>query len=214
MTKPAAPVFDEAFRAQLTELFRWRRDIRHFRQQPVPESLLNDLLEIASLTPSVGLSEPWRFVTVDDPQRRAAVRASFEACNARAMAGQGERAAPYARLKLAGLDQAPCHLAVFVVSEPQQGGGLGRATMPQTTAYSAVMAVHTLWLAARAAGLGLGWVSILDPVGVAVALDVPAEWNLIGYFCLGYPEAEDAIPELERLGWEFRRPAGCSVVRR
>lgn len=214
MTKPAAPVFDEAFRAQLTELFRWRRDIRHFRQQPVPESLLNDLLEIASLTPSVGLSEPWRFVTVDDPQRRAAVRASFEACNARAMAGQGERAAPYARLKLAGLDQAPCHLAVFVVSEPQQGGGLGRATMPQTTAYSAVMAVHTLWLAARAAGLGLGWVSILDPVGVAVALDVPAEWNLIGYFCLGYPDAEDAIPELERLGWEFRRPAGCSVVRR
>ena len=214
MTKPAAPVFDEAFCAQLTELFRWRRDIRHFRQQPVPASLLNDLLEIASLTPSVGLSEPWRFVTVDDPQRRAAVRASFETCNARALAGQGERAAPYARLKLAGLDQAPCHLAVFVVSEPQQGGGLGRATMPQTTAYSAVMAVHTLWLAARAAGLGLGWVSILDPVAVAVALDVPAEWSLIGYFCLGYPEAEDAIPELERLGWEFRRPAGCSVVRR
>ena len=214
MTKPAAPVFDEAFRAQLTELFRWRRDIRHFRQQPVPASLLNDLLEIASLTPSVGLSEPWRFVTVDDPQRRAAVRASFETCNARALAGQGERGVPYARLKLAGLDQAPCHLAVFVVSEPQQGGGLGRATMPQTTAYSAVMAVHTLWLAARAAGLGLGWVSILDPVAVAVALDVPAEWSLIGYFCLGYPEAEDDTPELERLGWEFRRPAGCSVVRR
>jgi 5,6-dimethylbenzimidazole synthase len=164
--------------------------------------------------PAGGLSEPWRFVTVDDPSRRAAVRVSFEACNARALAAQGNRAASYARLKLAGLDEAPCHLAVFVVPDPEQGGGLGRATMPQTTTYSAVMAVHTLWLAARAAGLGLGWVSILDPAAVADALEVPAEWSLIGYFCLGYPEAEEATPELERLGWEFRRPAGSTVIRR
>src|ERR1700709_2767247 len=112
MTKPVGPVFDELFRAQLEELFRWRRDIRHFRPDPVPAKLLDKLLGIASLTPSVGLSEPWRFVTIDDPRRRAAVRASFEACNAHALAGQGGRTAPYARLKLAGLDQAPCHLAV------------------------------------------------------------------------------------------------------
>jgi 5,6-dimethylbenzimidazole synthase len=215
MTKPAGPVFDESFRAQLAELFKWRRDIRHFRPEPLPKNLLNELLDIASLTPSVGLSEPWRFVTIDDPQRRAAVRTSFEACNASALAAQStDRAAPYARLKLAGLDQAPCHLAVFVVRDPEQGGGLGRATMPETTAYSAVMAVHTLWLAARAAGLGLGWVSILDPVAVAAALDVPAEWSLIGYFCLGYPQAGNETPELERLGWEFRRPAGSTVIRR
>jgi 5,6-dimethylbenzimidazole synthase len=214
MTKPVGPVFDESFRAQLRELFQWRRDIRHFRREPVPAILLEELLEIAGLTPSVGLSEPWRFVTVDDPSRRAAVRVNFEACNARALAAQGNRAASYARLKLAGLDEAPCHLAVFVVPDPEQGGGLGRATMPQTTTYSAVMAVHTLWLAARAAGLGLGWVSILDPAAVADALEVPAEWSLIGYFCLGYPEAEEATPELERLGWEFRRPAGSTVIRR
>ena len=86
--------------------------------------------------------------------------------------------------------------------------------MPETAAYSAVMAVHTLWLAARAAGLGLGWVSILDPAAVAAALDVPASWTFIGYLCLGYPQAEGDTPELERAGWERRRPAGVGLVRR
>jgi len=78
--------------------------------------------------------------------------------------------------------------------------------MPETTAYSAVMAVHTLWLAARAQGLGLGWVSILDPAAVAAALEVPEAWTFIGYFCLGTPQAEADVPELERAGWERRAP--------
>ena len=209
------PVFDDAFRAQLLNLFKWRRDVRRFRPDPVPASLVNRLLDIASLAPSVGLSEPWRVVTVDDPARRAAVRASFEACNAQALATQAAgHAAAYARLKLAGLDEAPCHFAVFAEPDPAQGRGLGRATMPETTAYSAVMAMHTLWLSARTFGLGLGWVSILDPAIVATALDVSPGWTLIGYFCLGYPQAEDVLPELERLGWEHRRPAGSTVVRR
>lgn len=209
------PVFDDAFRAQLLQLFRWRRDVRRFRAEPVPACLLERLLDVASLAPSVGLSEPWRMVTVDDPARRAAVRAGFEACNAHALAAQAPgQAAAYARLKLAGLDEAPCQFAVFAEPEPGQGRGLGRATMPETTAYSAVMAVHTLWLAARALGLGLGWVSILDPAAVAAALDVPPGWTLIGYFCLGYPQTEDEAPELERLGWERRRPAGSAIVRR
>ena len=163
-----------------------------------------ELLEVACLAPSVGLSQPWRFVTVDDAGRRAAVRASFVACNARALAAQ-QRAGHYARLKLAGLDEAPCHLAVFAEREPEQGGGLGRQTMPETTAYSAVLAIHTLWLAARAAGLGLGWVSILDPEEVSRALDVPASWTLVAYLCLGVPASEDGTPELEREGWEWRR---------
>ena len=214
------PVFDDAFRAQLLELFRWRRDVRRFRSEPVPPSLLDRLLNVASLAPSVGLSEPWRMVTVDDPARRAAVRASFEACNAQALAahtlaGQAAgRANDYARLKLAGLDEAPCQFAVFAEPDPGQGHGLGRGTMPETTTYSAVMAVHTLWLAARAFGLGLGWVSILDPAAVAAALDVSRRWTLVGYFCLGYPQAEDESPELERLGWERRQPAGSAVIRR
>ncbi len=122
----------------------------------------------------MGLSEPWRFVRVADPARRAAVRASFLACNAEALARQARDRAPgYARLKLEGLDEAPVHLAVFSDPGTAQGHGLGRLTMPETVAYSAVMAVHTLWLAARAEGIGMGWVSILDPAAVTAALDVP-----------------------------------------
>jgi 5,6-dimethylbenzimidazole synthase len=212
---PSVPVFDEAFRAQLKELFKWRRDVRHFRREPLPAGLLDELLDVATLAPSVGLSEPWRFVTVDDPARREAVRATFEVCNAQALARQGgERAVLYARLKLAGFNEAPCHLAVFAEPNPEQGYGLGRGTMPETTAYSAVMAVHTLWLAARAAGLGLGWVSILDPVAVKSILDVPSGWTFIGYFCVGFPEFESDTPELEHAGWEHRRSAKACLIRR
>lgn len=209
----AGPTFDLAFRVQLHDLFRWRRDVRRFRRDPLPDGLLDNLFSIANLAPSVGLSQPWRFVTVDDPARRAAVRASFAASNASALADQSAgRTAAYAGLKLAGLDDAPCQFAVFAVADPAQGGGLGRRTMPETLAYSVVMAVHTLWLAARAAGLGLGWVSILDPAHVHAVLDVPADWTFIGYFCLGYPAAENAAPELERAGWERRHDA--AVLRR
>ncbi|HTI03503.1 MAG TPA: 5,6-dimethylbenzimidazole synthase [Acidisoma sp.] len=203
------PIFDDAFRSRLLDLFRWRRDVRHFKPDPVAPSLLDRLLETACLAPSVGLSQPWRFVTVNDAGRRALVRANFEHCNADALASQsGDHAAHYARLKLAGLDQAPCHLAVFAESDPEQGHGLGRRTMPETTAYSAVMAVYTIWLAARAEGLGLGWVSILDPAVIAETLNVPRDWTFIGYFCLGFPREETEIPELERMGWEHRRGAG------
>ncbi len=209
------PTFSEPFRAELLDLFRWRRDVRHFRPDPVPAELLDGLLEVAASAPSVGLSQPWRFVTVDDPARRAAVRASFTTCNAQALAEQNdERAGLYARLKLAGLDAAPCQLAVFVEGTPAQGHGLGRSTMPETTAYSAVMAIHTLWLAASASGLGLGWVSILDPHAVAAALDVPQAWLLVGYLCLGFPQSEHETPELQRTGWEHRRSARFQRLRR
>lgn len=209
---PPCPDFNAPFRARLLDLFRWRRDVRHFKPDAVDPALLDRLLETACLAPSVGLSQPWRFVTVADAARRAWVRANFERCNAEALASQsGEHAAHYARLKLAGLDQAPCHIAVFAEPDPEQGHGLGRRTMPETTAYSAVMAVYTIWLAARAEGLGLGWVSILDPEAMAKALDVPSDWTFIGYFCLGYPREENESPELERLGWEHRR--GAAPVR-
>ncbi len=191
----------------MIELFRWRRDVRHFRRDPLPAGALEELLATAALAPSVGLSEPWRFVAVDDPARRAAIRANFLASNADALAQQsGERAQLYASLKLAALDDAPCQLALFIEPDPDQGHGLGRATMPETLAYSAVLAAHTLWLAATAAGYGLGWVSILDPAGVATVLDVPESWRLTGYFCLGYPDTASETPELERVGWEHRHP--------
>ncbi|HLZ66299.1 MAG TPA: 5,6-dimethylbenzimidazole synthase [Aliidongia sp.] len=200
------PIFDEAFQARLVDLIAWRRDVRAFRTDPVPPGTFERLVSLACLAPSVGLSQPWRFVRVADPARRAAVRASFERCNAAALAAQaGERAQLYARLKLAGFDQAPEQFAVFADRGTGQGHGLGRHTMPEMADYSTVAAVYTVWLAARAEGLGLGWVSILDPAAVTTALDVPADWRFIGYFCLGYPEQEDDVPALERAAWERRR---------
>ncbi|MGA0593858.1 5,6-dimethylbenzimidazole synthase [Enterovirga sp. CN4-39] len=207
--------FGTDFRDGLAQLIAWRRDVRRFKTDPLPDGTLERLIQLACLAPSVGLSEPWRFVVVEEPGRRAAVRASFERCNADALQSQSEdRAALYARLKLAGFDEAPCQFAVFVDPDPPQGHGLGRRTMPATLAYSAVMAVHTIWLAARAEGIGLGWISILDPAEVAAALDVPPSWNLIGYFCLGYPAAQELVPELEREGWERRRDPDAVIIRR
>jgi 5,6-dimethylbenzimidazole synthase len=209
------PAFDEAFCAHLRELLTWRRDVRRFRREKLPPGAVERLIELASLAPSVGLSQPWRFVAVEDPLCRAAVRQNFVAANAAALAAQEpERAAQYARLKLAGLDNAPCQLAAFVDRATEQGHGLGRRTMPEMIEYSAVAAVHTLWLAARAEGIGMGWVSILDPREIGAILDVPPAWKLIGYFCLGYPEEEGAAPVLETAGWEARRPPGSFLIRR
>ena len=209
------PEFDDEFRAHLVELLTWRRDVRRFRSEQLPDGLIEELLRIAALAPSVGLSQPWRFVMVERPARRAAVRANFERANAAALAAyDGSEAEQYARLKLAGLDEAPIHLAVFADRGTAQGRGLGRRTMPEMIEYSAVTAIHTLWLAARAHGVGLGWVSILDPLDVARALDVPADWTLVGYLCLGYPEQADDTPTLERSGWERRRETEKFLLRR
>jgi 5,6-dimethylbenzimidazole synthase len=214
---PVAPSrdFDQAFRTRLRDLLIWRRDVRRFRREALPDGTLETLIELACLAPSVGLSQPWRFVIVDDPATRAAVRQNFAACNAQALAAQaGDRAELYARLKLAGLEEAPAHFAVFADRATTQGHGLGRRTMPEMIEYSTVTAVHTIWLAARAEGIGMGWVSILDPQAVAAILNVPIEWKLIGYFCLGYPQADDCTPELERSGWEQRRLPSSAVIRR
>jgi 5,6-dimethylbenzimidazole synthase len=209
------PTFDADFRARLRDLLVWRRDVRRFRRDALPAELVARLIETAALAPSVGLSQPWRFVLVETAERRAAIRAAFARCNAAALAAQApERQRLYAQLKLAGLDDAPCQLAVFADTATGQGRGLGRLTMPETGEYSAVMAVHTLWLAARAEGIGMGWVSILDPEAIAAILDVPRDWRFIGYFCLGYPAEPDDIPALERAGWEHRRPAESFVIRR
>ena len=161
--REGAPEFDDEFRQRLYDLLRWRRDVRRFKRAPLSAGTIERLIGIACLSPSVGLSEPWRFVIVEDEARRALIRQCFEACNKDALEMQTpDRAALYARLKLAGLDDAPCQLAVFSDRSTAQGAGLGRLTMPETLDYSVVNAVHTLWLAARAEGIGLGWVSILD----------------------------------------------------
>lgn len=172
-------------------------------------------LTLAHAAPSVGAAQPWRFVTVDDPARRARIHGIFEAENAQALKGyDGERAALYATLKLEGLTSAPVHLAVFSDPAPAEGHGLGRRTMPEMLPYSTICAIHTLWLAARAEGVGLGWVSILDPATVGAALDIPAEWTLIAYLCLGRPMEESFAPALERAGWQERRPLDAVILKR
>ena len=211
----AAPVFDAAFRDRLRELFAWRRDVRRFRGEPLAPGVLDRLLDLACLAPSVGNSQPWRFVTVASPERRAAVRADFARCNAEALVGyRGVRAAKYATLKLAGLDDAPVQIAAFADGATVSGHGLGRRTMPETLAYSVVTAVHTLWLAARAEGVGVGWVSIVDPARIAAILETPASWSLVAYLCIGYAEEEHADPELERHGWQGRDSACRKVLAR
>ena len=202
---PDAPAFDAAFQADFAMLLAWRRDVRRFRRDEVPEALVQSLLDLTPLPPSVGNCQPTRWVRVEDAGRRAAVAANIETANAAALASyDGERAHTYARLKLAGLRDAPVHLAVFCDEETPLGHGLGARTMPQTRRYSAVCALHTLWLAARAHGLGVGWVSILAPETIPGILDVPADWSFIAYLCIGWPQEEHTTPELEREGWQAR----------
>lgn len=209
------PVFAPEFADRFRDLVLWRRDVRRFRTDALPEGAVERLIELACHAPSVGNCQPWRFVFVDAPERRHLVRGAFERANERALAGyEGERRALYATLKLEGLDCAPVQLAVFADEATDDGAGLGRQTMPETLHYSVVGAVHTLWLAARAEGIGVGWVSILDPGDVTRALEIPGSWKLIAYLCLGWPVEEHLDPELERAGWQGRAESAGLVVRR
>ncbi|MBI2685776.1 MAG: 5,6-dimethylbenzimidazole synthase [Acidobacteria bacterium] len=210
-----APLFDDQFRATLADLLIWRRDVRRFRPDPLPPGLIHELLALACLAPSVGFSQPWRWVTVDASDRRQAIIQNFQQANRQALADfEGTRAALYARLKLAGLVEAPVHLAVFVDPATDVGQGLGRRTMPEMLPYSVVCAVNTLWLVARAHGIGLGWVSILDPLQVPATLDIPGHWRLVAYLCLGYADDEQDQPELEREGWAARQPPEVVLLKR
>jgi 5,6-dimethylbenzimidazole synthase len=171
----------------------------------VAPELIGRLLDQTGLAPSVGLSEPWRFIMVESPAARASALANFEAANAEALAGySGDQVRLYASLKLSGMRGAPVQIAIFCDEATGQGSGLGARTMPEMRRYSVVCAVMQLWLAARAEGLGAGWVSILDPDRLAADLAVPEGWRLIAYLCLGWPEEEHSDAELERAGWEDR----------
>ena len=213
MTSP--PVFDDAFAQQFEQLLIWRRDVRHFRTDPVEPERIERLLRLACLAPSVGNAQPWRFALVEDPAKRAAIRENFLTANAEALADyHGERARLYAGLKLAGLERAPVHLAVFCDHATAAGQGLGRRTMPETLDYSAVGAIQILWLSARLEGIGIGWVSILDPLAATATLDVPSDWTLIAYLCLGYPQEDHDVPELVRCGWQERIGLDQVVIKR
>lgn len=198
--------FSEDFRSQLDLLMRLRRDVRRFRDTPVDEAVLTRCLNAIRLAPSVGLSEPWRIIRVTSETARAAALTNFQAANAQALAGySGDNAKRYSQLKLTGMQQAPVQLAIYCDDATTKGHGLGAGTMPEMRRYSVVTAITLFWLALRAEGLGLGWVSILDPERLNRDLKVPQSWQLIGYFCLGHPEEITETPELEQKGWETRQ---------
>ncbi len=199
------PDFSDQFRQEFTQLLRWRRDVRRFRTDPVEGAIVERCIATFNLAPSVGLSEPWRIVRVASQTARDAALANFEAANADALKGySGEKAQIYSGLKLSGMRDAPVQFAVFCDDETPKGQGLGAATMPETRRYSVVAAITQFWLAARAEGLGVGWVSILDPDRLTRDLDVPANWSLIAYLCVGWPEENKTTPTLQQVGWETR----------
>ena len=210
------PTFDAVFVGQLDELLRWRRDVRHFRTDPIPEADMQHLLATAVLAPSVGNAQPWRFVRIRSANLRERLADHVDAASrdaALALADDALRE-QYATLKLHGLREAPEILAVFCDEAPAAGHRLGRATMAETLRYSTVTAIHTLWLAATARGYGLGWVSILDPATVTTLLDVPADWSFVALLCIGTPHAPSDIPELERRGWQARERLADRVFER
>jgi 5,6-dimethylbenzimidazole synthase len=193
----------QAHRDALRDVLRWRRDVRHFLPDPVDQPTLDRLRAAMDMAPSVGNARPWRVLEVATPALRDAVIANFETANAKAaQIYDDEKRARYNKLKLAGLRIAPVHLAVFTEATPQEGHGLGRQSMPEMLSYSTVAAIHTLWLAARAENLGLGWVSILDPDAIARTLSVPEHWHLTGYLCIGKAAGNDDTPLLHRNDWQ------------
>ena len=207
--------FSLEFAQELDELFRWRRDVRAFSPDPVPERLVYELLHnAATVSPSVGLSQPARFVYVETDAVRWAVRENFETANAEALAGyEGEQRRLYASMKLSGMGEAPVQIAAFCDEATLQGAGLGSRSMPEALRYSVVCAIMQFWLATRAAGLGLGWVSILDPISLKRSLGVDPDWAFVGYLCVGWPDQEHLDPELERAGWEERRQGDGFISR-
>jgi len=198
-----AAVITPAEAAALARILRWRRDVRHFRADPVDAATLERLRAAMDRAPSVGNARPWRVVQVRDPAARAAVRENFARCDAEAAAAYDDaRRRRYRALKLAGLDAAPVQLAVFTETDPAEGHGLGRQTMPHTLRQSTAMAIHTLWLAARAENLGLGMVSILDPCAMRALFTAPQSWAFEAYLCIGRAAFSDDTPLLHRADWQ------------
>jgi 5,6-dimethylbenzimidazole synthase len=198
--------FNKHEREAIYRVIAERRDVRRgFVNTPLPEDLLGRLLSAAHSAPSVGLMQPSRFIVIRESSVRKAVHAIFEAANCRAkQAYTGQQADTYSNLKLEGILEAPQNLCVLCDLGSERGHGLGRQTMPETATYSTVCAIQNLWLAARSEGVGVGWVSILDPARLRKILCIPERLKLVAYLCLGYVEEFASEPDLERFGWERR----------
>lgn len=202
----AAEGFSAAEREAVYRVIGERRDVRRgYLPEPLPEETLMRILGAAHRAPSVGLMQPWRFIVIRDRAVRAAVHANFLRANeTAAQSYEGEQREQYSGLKLEGILEAPQNVCVVCDPESAQGHRLGRRTMRETAVYSAVCAVQNLWLAARAEGVGVGWVSILDPGVLQRTLHIPNGIVPVAYLCIGYVDQFATEPELERSGWERR----------
>ena len=199
--------FSPAERTMFYRIVESRRDVRAFKLDPVPEAVLLRVLNAAHHAPSVGFMQPWNFIIIRDRAVRAQVKAMFLRENERAAAiFSGERALLYRSLKLEGIEEAPINLCVTCDRTRSGPDVLGRHTIVDTDLYSTCCAVQNLWLAARAEGIGVGWVSILDNDELGRVLDIPAHVVPVAYLCLGYAQEFLAEPELERRGWARRLP--------
>jgi 5,6-dimethylbenzimidazole synthase len=215
-TSPAGGAGGHAFPAAEREgVYRAvfeRRDMRSFRPDPLPEEVVARLLRAAHHAPSVGFMQPWRFVLVRDPETKAALKSLVEReRRAQSLYFEGRRAALFPRLKVDGILEAP--LVVCVCIDPTRGGPhvLGRHSEPATDAYSGACAVENLWLAARAEGVGVGWVTFYRKPDLRSVLGIPPHVDPIALLCVGYVDAFPPRPVLEEVGWERRLPLAAVV---
>jgi nicotinate-nucleotide--dimethylbenzimidazole phosphoribosyltransferase len=205
--------FPDDQRAAVYRAIEERRDVRRdFVPDPIPADVLERVLAAAHRAPSVGFSQPWDFIVIGDPDRRARIKALAERSRddfARSL--PAARARAFDRLKTEAILQTPVN--IVVTGDPTRGGRhtLGRHAQPQTAAYSSVLAVANLWLAARAEGLGVGWVSFFSERELAAELGLPSHLEVVAYLCLGYVSSFAPEPELALSGWARRRPLSWAV---
>jgi 5,6-dimethylbenzimidazole synthase len=203
-----AQPFSIAEREAVYRAIKTRRDVRdQFLPGPLPEDLVKRLLQAAHSAPSVGFMQPWNFVLIRDPTVREAAWQAFSRANEEAAEMfEGERRARYRSLKLEGIRKAP--LSICVTCDPDRAGSvvLGRTHNPRMDAYSTVCAVQNLWLAARAEGVGVGWVSIFHDADIRALLGIPERIEIVAWLCLGYVDELYREPELAVKGWRQRLP--------
>lgn len=200
--------------APLAAVIAARRDIRRFRPDPLPEPVLRAVLEAGHRAPSVGHSQPWRFIVVTEAATRDAAALMADRARLRQAAGMtDESARGLLDLRLEGIREAPVGVVVACDRRAPAAGVLGRATFPDADLWSCAAAIENIWLTARAHGLGLGWVTLFEPVELAALLGLPDGVETLGWLCLGYPDERPPAPGLERAGWSRRLPIEQVVMR-
>ena len=185
-------------------VIRERRDMRHFRADPVDEALLQRLLMAAHTAPSVGFMQPWRFIRIRDANLREAIYRLVEAERQRTAKALGEREDEFSRIKVEGVRECGV-LLVAALCDQRERHVFGRRTLPEMDVASVACAIQNLWLAARAEGLGMGWVSIFEPEELAGLLNIPTGGKPVAILCLGYVDEFYPRPMLELEGWAQRQ---------